>query len=175
MNFFFGNRALDPNLLVPAIAFLDGAIVTQRAPNTFSCIVDRGGAVKLSFFGVPNLPRLLPPLIAEDTGLQVAHLLDLAGTKASVVQLRAEAKDYLDIDAILMDGRIDLPMAIAAAAALYGDRFNAQNTLKALCFFDDGDLGTLPERVCDRLLLAARDVDLDHFSVILFIIKSDGK
>jgi hypothetical protein len=28
--------------------------------------------------------------------------------------LRAEAQDYLDIDAILTDGRVDLPMALAA-------------------------------------------------------------
>jgi hypothetical protein len=32
--------------------------------------------------------------------LQIASLLDLAGTKINVVQLRAEAKDYRDIDAI---------------------------------------------------------------------------
>src|SRR6185437_2641226 len=59
-----------------------------------------------SFFGLPDIPRLLPPLVAPDNGLQVASLLDLAGMKASVVQMRAEAKDYLDIDAILTDGRI---------------------------------------------------------------------
>ena len=36
---FFGNRPLDPVLLVPAIPFLTGAIVTQRAPNTFGCTI----------------------------------------------------------------------------------------------------------------------------------------
>ena len=98
---FFGNKPLDAARLVPAIPFLAGAIVTQREPNTFSCTVDRGGVVKLSFFGLPGIPHLLPPLIAPDNGLQVASLLDLAGTKASVVQQRAEAKDYIDIDALL--------------------------------------------------------------------------
>jgi len=39
----------------------------------------------------------------------VASLLDLAGTKASVVQVQAEAKDYIDIDALMTDGRVDLP------------------------------------------------------------------
>ena len=38
---------------------------------------------------------------------QMAALLDLAGTKASVVQVRAEAKDYLDLDALFTDGRTD--------------------------------------------------------------------
>ncbi len=69
---FFGNKPLDPTRLVPAIAFLADATVTQREPNTFSCSVDRGGAVKLSFFGLPGIPRLLPPLVAPDNGLQVA-------------------------------------------------------------------------------------------------------
>jgi len=47
---FFGNKPLDPAKLVPAASFLVGAIVTQREPNTFSCTIDRGGVVKLSFF-----------------------------------------------------------------------------------------------------------------------------
>ena len=163
---FFGNRPLDPALLVPAVAFLAGAVVTQRAPNTFSCTVDRGGVIQLSFFGLPDLPRLAPPLIAPDNGLQVASLLDLAGTKASVVQIRAEAKDYIDIDALLNDGRIDLPTALAAARAIYGTSFNPQNTLKALSYFEDGNLRRVPQAVRDRLARAAREVDLDRLPVI---------
>jgi hypothetical protein len=163
---FFGNRPLDPALLVPAIPFLAGAIVTQRAPNTFSCTIDRGGVIQLSFFGLPDLPRLAAPLIAPDNGLQVASLLDLAGTKASVVQVRAEAKDYIDIDALLSDGRIDLPTALAAGQAIYGTAFNPQNTLKALSYFEDGNLRRLPQVVMDRLARAAREVDLDRLPVI---------
>jgi hypothetical protein len=48
--------------------------------------LNREGQVAVSFFGVPNLPRLVPPLVSDDNGLKVASLLDLAGTKASVVQ-----------------------------------------------------------------------------------------
>ena len=87
----------------------------QVAPNTLSGIVDRGGPVKLSFFGVPHLARIVPPHIAADNGLRIASLLDLAGTKAAVLQQRAEAKDYIDVDAILRDGRIDLSTALASA------------------------------------------------------------
>ena len=36
---FFGDKPLDPAHLAPAIAFLAGAVVTQREPNTFSCTV----------------------------------------------------------------------------------------------------------------------------------------
>ncbi len=163
---FFGNKPLDPTRLAPALPFLAGAIVTQREPNTFSCTIDRGGAVKLSFFGLPGIPRLSPPLIAPDNGLQVASLLDLAGMKASVVQMRAEVKDYIDIDALLTDGRIDLPMALAAARAIYGAEFNPQSTLKALTYFDDGNLRRLPDSVKDRLTKAVREVDLDCLPVI---------
>lgn len=159
---FFGNKPLDPVTLVPTVPFLAGAIVTQREPNTLSCTVDRGGVVKLSFFGVPSLPRLLPPHVASDIGLKVASLLDLAGTKASVVQMRAEAKDYLDIDALLTDGRIDLPTALAAGRAIYGAQFNPQSTLKALSYFEDGNLCRLPQTVKDRLAKAASAVDLDR-------------
>ena len=163
---FFGNQPLDPAQLMPALPFLAGATVTQREPNAFSCTVDRGGVIKLSFFGVPALPRLLPPLIAPDIGLRVAALLDLAGTKVSVVQMRAEAKDYIDIDALLTDGRIDMPTALAAGQALYGTAFNPQNALKALSYFDDGNVRRLPKSLKDRLAKAAREVDLDRLPVI---------
>jgi hypothetical protein len=163
---FFSNKPLDPAHLVPALPFLAGAIVTQREPNTFSCTVDRGGVIKLSFFGVPGIPRLSPPLIAPDNALQIASLLDLAGAKVSVVQMRAEARDYIDIDALLTDGRIDLPMALAAGRAIYGASFNPQSTLKALSYFDDGNLRRLPQPVKDRLVKAVRAVDLDQLPVI---------
>lgn len=163
---FFGNKPLDPANLVPAMPFLTGATVTQREPDTFSCTVDRGGVVKLSFFGLPGLPRLAAPHISPDNGLKVADLLDLAGTKVSVVQQRAEAKDYIDIDAILMDGRIDLPTALAAARAMYGAQFAPQSTLKALCYFEDGNLRRLPKRVKDRLVKAATVVDVERLPLI---------
>ena len=98
--------------------------------------------------------------------MRIASLLDLAGTKASVVQQRAEAKDYVDIDAILKDGRIDLPTALASAKAIYGPQFNPRITLKALSFFDEGNLRQLPKATKDRLAKAARDVDLDRLPTI---------
>ncbi len=162
---FFGDRPLDANNLTLAIPFLEGATVTQREPNTLSCVVDRGGPVKVSFFGLPAVPRLRPPSVAPDNGLRVASLLDLAGMKASVVQMRAEAKDYVDIDAMLSDGRVDLPSALASARAIYGAQFNPQVTLKALSYFDDGDLPRLPQALRDRLARAVAAVDLDHLHV----------
>jgi Nucleotidyl transferase AbiEii toxin, Type IV TA system len=163
---FFGNRALDANRLTLAIPFLKGATVTQREPNTLSCVLDPDGPVQVSFFGLPEIPRLRPPPVAPDNGLRVASLLDLAGIKASVVQMRAEAKDYVDIDAILADGRIDLPTALASARAIYGSQFNPQITLKALSYFEDGDLPRLPQRLKDRLAHAVGAVDLGRLPVV---------
>jgi len=158
----FGSRALDLARIEQGISFLKGANIIQRDKNTLSAIVDRGGPVKVSFFGVPNLPRLSAAVVAEDNGLGIASLLDLAGTKASVVQVRAEAKDYIDIDALITAGKVELPLALSAAQRLYGSTFNPQITLKALSFFDDGDLRLLPEDMKLRLATAAREVDLDH-------------
>jgi hypothetical protein len=159
---FFGNRSFDVEALQAAIPFLKDAAVVQRASSTLTAIVERGAPVKVSFFGVPELPRLRAPHLAEQNGLQVASLLDLAGTKASVVQTRAEVRDYLDIDALMRLGRIDLPVALAAAGAIYGKSFNPEITLKALCYFEDGNLRGLPEDLKRRLMTAARAVDLDH-------------
>jgi Domain of unknown function (DUF1814). len=157
---FFSDRPLDPDALLPAFSFLSGAQVIQRDPDTLSCLVDREGPVKLSFFGVPKLKRLQPPLIASN-GVCVASLRDLAGAKARVVQVRAEAKDYIDIDALIVHG-ISLAEALACAKVVYGDSFNPQITLKALCFFDEGTLHGLPPALRTRLVQAVAGVDLDR-------------
>lgn len=107
----FGSRPPDLSELEQGISFLKGANIIQRDKNTMSAIVDRRGLVKASFFGVP---------------LGVASLLDLAGAKASVVQVRAEAKEYIDIDALIAVGKLDLPLALSAAQRLYGSAFNPQ-------------------------------------------------
>jgi hypothetical protein len=163
---FFGSRVFQPHELTDRLAILATATITQQAPNTLNVTVDRGGPVRLSFFGIPAIPHLRPPLIAPRNLLRVASLLDIAGTKASVVQQRAEAKDYVDIDAMLTDGRIDLPTALAAAKAIYGEPFNPLITLKALSFFDDGDLHSLAQATRDRLARAAREVDVGRLPVI---------
>lgn len=171
---FFGSLAIDVAALEGGVSFLEGAKVIQRERNTLSAIVERGAPVKVSFFGVPKLPRLTPPFIAKDNGLKVASLLDLAGTKASVLQVRAEAKDYIDMDALIRVGRVSLGVALAAAERLYGASFNPEITLKALSYFDDGNLRGLPTEVKYRLVDAVREVDLNHLpNVDGFALRSD--
>ena len=147
---------------IPRIRTANGdAQITQQAPDTLTGIVDRDGPLKVSFFGLPHLVRIQPPHEVAENGLKVASLVDLAGTKAHVVQARAEAKDYMDIDALIRVGKIDLPTSLAAAQAIFGPDFNPQITLKALSFFDEGNLRGLPDDMKSRLVTAARDVDLD--------------
>lgn len=159
---FFGKHAIDVTALEDQIPFLGGAKVIQREKNTLSAIVERGAPVKVSFFGVPKLPQLAPPVVSKDNGLKIASLLDLAGTKASVLQVRAEVKDYIDMDALIRTGGVGLPFALAAAEKLYGPAFNPEITLKALSYFEDGNLPDLPTDMKFRLADAVRKVDLDH-------------
>jgi len=118
--------------------------------------------VQVSFFGLPSLGRVAEPLCAPNNELKIAALVDLAGMKAATLSHWAKAKDYLDIAAILEAGVTDLPTALAAASAIYGQQFNAQLTLKALCYFQDGDLSSIPQEVKDKLVRAMAAVDLSH-------------
>jgi Nucleotidyl transferase AbiEii toxin, Type IV TA system len=158
---FFGNKSVAPIELASSLPLLGGGTILQSEPNTLTMLIDRGGPVKLSFFGVPRLKKIKPPHVASDNRLQIASLLDLAGTKATVVQQRAEAKDYIDIDAILSDGQIDLPKTLAAAQYIYGSVFSPQNALKALTYFDEPQLRMLSDEMKQRLVNAVRAVDLD--------------
>jgi hypothetical protein len=153
---FFSNASFDPDQLAPRVPYLRDAERIQVAPDTLTCRVDRGGPVLVSFFGGLGLGRVAAPEPVRDMPLYVASLLDLAGTKAAVVQKRAEGRDYLDIDALLQQG-IDLPTVLAAGIVVYGRTFNPLITLKALSYFDD--VPTLPADVRARLGKAVEAVD----------------
>lgn len=159
---FFGSESFDPQRLYAAVPFLKGTEIVQQAPNTLTCLVERGEKVQVSFFGVPDMTVLREPLQFPDNGVRIASLIDLAGMKAAVVQQRAEAKDYLDLHALINQEAVDLPMALAAASRIYPGSFQPQLTLKALTYFGDGDLHTLPESVRLGLVEAVRAVDLDR-------------
>ena len=158
----FGTQAFDPLDLAASLPCLKGAAITQTAPNMLGAVVDRGGPVQISFFGVPRLGRISTPHICPGNYLPVAALIDLAGTKAATVQQRAEAKDYIDIDAMLTSNAVTLADAIGAAQAIYGAPYVPELTLKALTWFEEPGLRTLPEGVKSRLVAAVQGVDLDH-------------
>lgn len=161
---FFCFQDFDPDRVLGGIPFLEGAEVLQREANTLTCLVDRDGPIQVSFFGVPKLGRIAKPLCIESNGVRVADLIDLAGTKASVIQKRAQLKDYLDLDALLTAG-IGLERCLGAGKALYGPSFNAQITTKAMTYFQDPDVSRLPHDARERLRDAARRVDLANLPV----------
>ncbi len=158
--FCFGS--FDPDQLLSTVSFLEESETIQKATDTLTCRVDRGGPVLVSFFGVPKLHSIAEPLIAPGNGLRIASLVDLAGMKAAVVQKRAEARDYQDLDALARLGGVDLPLALAAGRMIYGAQFSPEITLKALSYFEDGNVRTLLPAVRRRLVTAVRAVDPDR-------------
>jgi hypothetical protein len=156
---FFSNQPFSAADLEAEIPLLRDAVRLQSSANTLVSRVDRGGPVKVSFFGGLGLRRVHDPEIVEGLpGLRVASPLDLAATKVKVVQDRAEGKDYRDIGRLLEDG-IGLAEALGAAGAVYGPTFNPLPSLKALCYFGDGDLATLSPDLRARLVEAVGRVD----------------
>ena len=91
---------------------------------------------------------------------QVASLLDLTASQLKTIQQRAEAKDYRDVAAAL-DAGTDLAEALGAATAVFGKRFNAMAALKALTYFGDGNLPSLPQMIQDRLRTSAEALKLE--------------
>lgn len=170
---FFGCRSVDVIALERGTRFLARADVLQRDKDTLTALVDRGAPVRVQFVALPKLPRLAAPLIADDNRLKVASLLDLAGTKALVLQVRAAAQDYIDMDALIQLGCISLSSALAAAQRLYGSSFSPEITWKALSYFDDGDLRDLPADLKLRLVDAVRKVDLDNLPCLALYTDDD--
>ena len=160
---FFGNEHFDPDKLLNEIPFLKGAKVIQREMNTLTAIVGYGDPVQVSFFGLPEIEPLMPPCYIKENGIKLASLLDLAGMKISVIQKRAEWKDYVDI-ATLIGAGISLDMALSAGKAIYKDQFNPQISLKALSYFDD--VNGITDRVKKFLQDAVSAVDLQHLPSI---------
>ena len=169
---FFSNVPFDPDDLAKNVAYLKDAERIQIAPNTLTCRIDRGGPVLVSFFGDLNLGQVAPREQLAGMKLNVASLLDIAGTKAAVVQKRAEVKDYLDIDSILLNGT-DLPEILAAGAVVYGRQFNPLVTLKALSYFDD--LPALSTEVRTRLAAAVAAVDVTKLPTLTAYSKRRGE
>lgn len=161
---FFSNASFDPDELARTVPYLKDAERIQVAPNTLTCRVERGGPVLVSFFGDLNLGQVTGREQVEGMKLHVAGLLDIAATKAAVVQKRAEVRDYLDIDALLRHG-IDLPTILAAGAVVYGRQFNPLVTVKALSYFDD--LRGLPAEVRIRLAAAVAAVDVTRLPTLM--------
>jgi hypothetical protein len=151
---FFKSERLEKSEVEAGFPFVRNARTIQEDQNTL--VVDASmpsGPVKISFFGGLSLGRINDPLQTRDGVLLVASLEDLLATKLKAILDRAEAKDYLDISGMLAAG-VSLGKALGGFAKMY--RKDPGLPLKALGFFKDGDLPSLPKADRD-LLRAARD------------------
>lgn len=153
---FFSFTPFDPVELADSIPYLADAEIVQSEVNTLTCRVNRGGPVQVSFFGGLSLGQVDPTDEAEGPSLQVASMKDIAATKAMVLHRRTEAKDYVDIDALMQSG-LDLHTIVAAAKVVYGGKFNPLVLLKALTYFDD--VPSIPQATRTRLELAVKSFD----------------
>ena len=148
---FFSAQSLNRGELMKAMPVLATAIVLQDAQNTLSARVPIGAdAVQLSLFGGIDFGRVSDPDQTEDGVLEVASQLDLLGTKLAVILQRVALKDYVDI-AALLSGGIPLSAGLAAAGALYGSSFSSMESMRALTWFEGGDLDRLSAQ--DRAIL----------------------
>jgi hypothetical protein len=135
---FFSEEPLERENLRSVFPFMERATTLQDRGNTLTLLVPAADdqPVKISFFGGIDFGRVGEPDWTPDGVLQVAALEDLLATKLKVILQRAEAKDYRDL---------------AAMRRLFGSAFQPGESLKALVYFDDGDVPTLA--VEDRRIL----------------------
>ena len=159
---FFNNRALDKDAIRAAFPFMERATVLQDARDTLvvSAPARHGRsrrAVKVSFFGGLPFGRIGDPLLTRDGVLEVASLDDLMAHKLKVILLRPEKKDYEDIAAMIRAG-CAVASGLAAARALFGKAFQPAAALKALVYFEGGDLASLPGADRNTLIGAASAV-----------------
>jgi hypothetical protein len=168
---FFSSSGFDPDQLKSALPFfrdLDPAnpdIWVQRKRDNLEAYVNRGGLVKVAFFGgLDTLQRIEDPRRAAGSLVQVASLMDLAGMKMRVIQVRGSWKDYVDIHTLVSHG-VDVPTGLAAAKAI-DRRFDPATSIRALQFYSDGTLNRVPAAMQSDLTRWARAVNLAKLPVL---------
>lgn len=158
---FFTDRPLSKDELYAAFPFLRQSTLLQDTPDALTVLVPPSAStdqhVKISFFGMLPFGRVGVPELTDDGIVQVAALDDLMATKVKVILQRIEAKDYQDIAAMIRSG-IGLSQGNASASALDGPAFQPSESLKALVYFEGGDLHRLTHEERTLLIEAASSV-----------------
>ena len=157
---FFTEGILDKGVLRAALPFLEKSTVLQDQPGTYTVLVTIDAmepVVKLSFFGGIDFGRVGEPSVTEDRTLQLAALDDLMATKLKVILQRIESRDYWDV-AAMIDAGVSLEKGLAAARELFGPAFQPSEALKALTYFEGGDLSVLSVHERGILVTAASRV-----------------
>jgi hypothetical protein len=152
---FFSSDELDRVALRRACPLLVGAKTLQDEPDALTVVVESAGdPVKLSFFGGIGFGRVGEPVRTAGHA-SVASSIDLLGTKLATVTQRIEARDYVDIAALLRSG-LTINEGVAALLALYGPQASGMQSVKTLTWYRDGGLDeALSEEVKEILRAAA--------------------
>lgn len=167
---FFSKQPIDPDLLYREIPYLRDSEIIDKREDTLTCLVNRQGWVKLSFFGGLPFDYIEAPEMIDEINVKIASLIDLSGMKVAVVQKRAALRDYVDIDAMMTEG-IALEAMLAAGQLLYGMAFNATITLKALTYYIDGDLTEVSSEARSRIIQAVKSLDAQKISDLSLLFR----
>jgi hypothetical protein len=168
---FFTDRPLNLQQILSDFPFLKHSTLLQEQPQTLGFLASAGtgqNQVKISFFGMIDHGRVGSPSWTDDDVLQVASLPDLLATKLKTMLQRIEAKDYRDVAAMLKAG-VSLSRGLANASRMYGSaNFQPSESLKALVYFEGGDLDQLTGEERGILVDAAREVgDLPSGEIVV--------
>ncbi|MGH2534717.1 MAG: nucleotidyl transferase AbiEii/AbiGii toxin family protein [Thermomicrobiales bacterium] len=143
---FFSEHSLNRDRLRTSFPFIGRSTMLQDRSDAFTVLVPSAATpteeVRVSFFGPIGFGRVGEPRMTSDGVMQVASLDDLMATKLKVILQRVEAKDYRDVAAMVRAG-VDLAKGLSSARAMYGRTFQPSESLKALVYFEGGDLETL--------------------------------
>jgi hypothetical protein len=151
---FFSPDSLDRAALRRACPILIGAKTLQDEPDTLTIVVEiQGDPVKLSFFGGIDFGRVGEPLRSQGHA-PIASPIDLLGTKLATVTQRIEARDYVDIAALLQSG-LTINDGVAAMTALYGLQASGMQSVKTLTWYRDGGLEDILSDEVKKTLRAA--------------------
>jgi len=167
---FFSDQPLDRAGLYKSLPILEDATVIQDTPDSFGVLVPVNVSaalqyVKLSFFGNIAIGRIGEPEVTADGVMVVASLADMMAHKLKIIMQRIEAKDYRDIAVMLKHGML-LDEALAGAGALFGKTFQPSESLKALVYFEGGDMDTLSGEERAILVSAVKKVKKIPLSAI---------
>ena len=156
---FFTERSLNKAAIKEKFPFIEHSMTLRETGNSWSLLAsgDTPGErpVQISFFGGIATGRVGIPQFTDDGGVLVASLQDLMAFKMKVILQRVEAKDYQDI-AVMLRAGASLDHALASARALFGNEFQPMESLKALTYFEGGDLKELSSEDRDSIVAATR-------------------
>jgi len=151
---YFSARPINRKQLIEQVPFLKKATVLQDEPDTWTVQTYPLGhnerPVKLSFFGGLRFGRVGTPTFTDKKEIRLASLDDLFGHKLKVLLQRVELKDYQDI-AVLLRAGFRLERGLGAALSLFPNMFPPAEALRALTYFQGGDVKNLSES--DRSIL----------------------